>query len=67
VFLCDEHIQGVESIHGFKGKKILNVSSGGKKIFIFEDSSESENIVSALHNPSHDICEFNGRTTSPIE
>lgn len=41
VFLCDSHINGVESIHGFKGKKILNVSCGGRKTFIFEDSSES--------------------------
>lgn len=56
VFLCDEHINGVESIHGFKGKKILNISCSARKIFIFEDSTEEENIVSALHDPSHDSC-----------
>lgn len=67
VFLCDTHINGVESIHGFKGKKILNVSCGGKKTFIFEDSSESENIVSALHDPADDILDFNGKETAPIE
>jgi hypothetical protein len=67
VFLCDSHTTGVESIHGFKGKKILNISSAAKKTFIFEDSSDSENIVSALHDPVQDICEFNGRSTLPIE
>jgi hypothetical protein len=67
VFLCDEHIVGLESIHGFKGKKILNVSCSGRKIFIFEDSTEEENIVSALHDPSRDACEFNGKRVSAVE
>ena len=68
IFIANKESSGtLQLIPESKGKQIINISGGKKKVFLFEEVGEEEHVVTAIHPESEDYIEYNGQITLSID